>query len=275
MFDKNLVEEQEVVEMTEEERLAEIDSIMNQFLVVPNGFVLDINRSEGLLGSRKVKWKGKGSAYVSIYSIQDLSTRGTYKHYTKGNFKHSIRVNEDNLSYNNIDKRFKFKDIDLFNFAIAYIVKNNLRPNQKDFLEGKLEDKLSKYNAQWKRKLKYEYRIRIEKKAMKLLLGNKDIIFYKRLPYDFKVITMAQMFKQVTATNMMKLHKYSILFSNDEFFNNILYTDISIDARKDFIDCYKNNKLIKKSTLQEISDVLQLKGAKAQENINSHIKTKE
>ena len=241
--------------MTEEEKQKEIDYLVkNDLKEFDDRYLPELKVSAGLLGHRIIKHKRKNYDY-NILSIDDLP----YNLFSK-------------LTAETLSEEFGLDlfDKDFMQEAIELIVKRHFTDDQKAQLNGVNLYKDRKYkDRHYPYTLRYLRRKNMERKVMKYLVGNKEALYTRRFPYLYKKFILGEMFKEIRdhKFHLARTTKKLILLLDDNYVNEIVYTKISLNARREIIKCYRENKIISAKSLTEVSKILYDNGVKALEEM--------
>ena len=245
----------DVIDMTEEEKQKEIDYLVNNDLREFDGrYAPKKEEKAGLLGKALVMNKKHGE----VYKIISFSRLPSVEY---------SRLTTDTLSE---ELGLDMFDKDFMQEAIELIVKRHFTDDQKAQLNGVNLYKNRKYkDRHYPYTLRYLRRKNMERKVMKHLVGNKEALYTRRFPYLYKKFILGEMFKEIRDAkfHLARSTKKLILLLDEEYVNEIVYTKISITARREIIKCYRENKIISAKSLREVSKILYENGQKALEEM--------
>jgi hypothetical protein len=252
------MEQKPTEKMTEQELAEEINFLIDNDLVeYSDKFVPLLSKSAGLLGRKLVYHKKHGELYT-LLSYDSLSLKHMAQ-LPKCLIESHLDINMDN--------------IDFMTPALDLIMKTTLTETQINIINGDqpyLENEYARNVYPYI--LKYRVRKRAEESTMKMLLGKKDTQFKRRFPILYKQYVIGEMFKLIKDADcsLARHTKKLLLLLDDAYVNDVVYTKISKESRTEIINAFRNNEIISKKALQEVSDVLYLNGRKSyEEMINS------
>lgn len=249
------MEVKDIKDMTKKEKQKEIKYLVDNDLKEFDGrYSPHKDEKAGLLGKALVMNKKHGEVYkiISFSNIHSVE----YSKLTTDTLA-------EELGLDLFDKDFMIE-------AIELIVKRHFTDDQKAQLEGVNLYKDRQYkDRHYPYTLRYLRRKNMERKVMKHLVGNKEALYTRRFPYLYKKFIIGEMFKDVRdhKFHLARLTKKLILLLDDEYVNDVVYTKISVTARREIIKCYRENKIVSAKSFNEISKILYDNGKQALEEM--------